>query len=82
MGQSLMLGFYLLVPALVLSTGVVHLKTRLTMMGKSSRKIAGKATTALLSLAAGMVLAVFIQAAPHIDWMDYLAQLSQGYTWQ
>lgn len=80
MVQNLLFGFYLLVPALVLSTGVVHLKSRLAMMGKSSRSIAGRATVALLSLAAGMALAVFIQVAPGIDWTNYLAQVGQYVT--
>lgn len=78
MGQNLLLGVYLLVPALVLSTGVVHLKSRLAMMGKSSRNIAGRAMVALFSLAAGMALAAFIQVAPGIDWMNYLAQVGQN----
>lgn len=50
------------------------------MMGKSSRSIAGRATVALLSLAAGMALAVFIQVAPGIDWTNYLAQVGQYVT--
>lgn len=84
MDKSLLVSFYLLVPALVLSTGIVQLKGRLSLMGKSSRKIAGRATTSLLSLGAGMAIALFIQAAPGIDWVNYLALVAQGMpgSWQ
>lgn len=74
--NNFLVGLHLLIPAIVLSTGIIHLKNQLAARGNASRQAAKKAFVTIAALLVGIGIATLLLS---VDWVGFFSRSGQGY---